>query len=139
MTKTKTTSKRKGRRRTSAIIRRQHPDELVEFRLVIVCPGCGRRDCTGLTEEVESKIVICGYCGTRSGPMPVIERVKMSGGKREGAGRKASRGEAKPGRNVRLSPIVWLFLAESSDSANNQIEDAIRRTKAFREWLAARN
>ena len=25
------------------------------------------------------------------------------GGKREGAGRKASRGEAKPGRNVRLS------------------------------------
>ena len=59
----------------------------------------------------------------------------MRGGAREGAGRKPGRGEAKRHRNVSLSPIVWEFLASQEESANDQIEDTIRRTGAFKTWL----
>lgn len=65
----KPTAKRKTRRQVRAVVRRQVADEMVDFRLVITCPGCGRRDCTGLKEEVESKVVMCGYCWTISRPM----------------------------------------------------------------------
>ena len=69
MTEKKTLKKPATRRPVRAVVRRQCADEMVELRLLISCPGCGCRDCTGLEEEVESKVVDCGYCGTRSGPM----------------------------------------------------------------------
>jgi hypothetical protein len=59
----------------------------------------------------------------------------MRGGAREGAGRKPGRGEKKRGRSVSLSPIVWQFLAAREGSANDQIEDTIRRMAAFKVWL----
>ena len=60
------------------------------------------------------------------------------GGKREGAGRKASRGERKQVASVRLTPTLRAFLDDQEASMSDVIEDAIRRTKLFREWLAAR-
>lgn len=61
-----------------------------------------------------------------------------AGGKREGAGRPAPRGERKKTGSMRLTPTLWEYLAAQESSAADVIEDAIRRTKAFREWLAAR-
>lgn len=42
----KTTKKQRTRRQVRAVVRRQVADEMVDFRLVVVCPGCGRRDCS---------------------------------------------------------------------------------------------
>ena len=61
-----------------------------------------------------------------------------SGGKRKGAGRKAERGEAKESLTVRITPTLREFIAAQEASAADLIEDAIRRTKNFREWMKAR-
>jgi len=58
------------------------------------------------------------------------------GGKREGAGRKASRGEAKVTTSIGVTPEVKRYLDQCEESQSDVIEDAIRRTKAFREWKA---
>ena len=61
------------------------------------------------------------------------------GGKREGAGRKVSRGEVKVTTSIGVTPEIKQFLAEQEDSASNVVEDAIRRTRAFREWSKSRS
>jgi hypothetical protein len=58
------------------------------------------------------------------------------GGKRKGAGRKASRGEAKLTTSIGVTPEVKRYLDQCEESQSDVIEDAIRRTKAFREWKA---
>ena len=58
------------------------------------------------------------------------------GGKREGAGRKPDRGVRKETLALRVTPECKEYLAQVDDSASNVVEDAIRRTKAFREWKA---
>ncbi len=60
------------------------------------------------------------------------------GGKREGAGRKPGRGERKEVASVRLTPTLREFLDDQGESMSEVIEDAIRKTKKFREWLKAR-
>ena len=62
----------------------------------------------------------------------------MLGGKREGAGRKAARGERKESLSIGVTPTLRAFLDAQAGSMSDVIEDAIRRTKLFREWLAAR-
>lgn len=57
-----------------------------------------------------------------------------SGGRRKGAGRKATRGEAKESLTVRITPTLRAFIDAQEHSAADVIEDAIRRTKSFREW-----
>lgn len=58
------------------------------------------------------------------------------GGKREGAGRKASRGEAKVTTSIGVTPEVKQYLEQCDRSQSDVIEDAVRHTKAFREWKA---
>jgi|GEM_PF-5141499 len=60
------------------------------------------------------------------------------GGKREGAGRKAARGERKEVTSIRLTPTLRAFLDAQAASMSDVIEDAIRRTKAFRDWEKTR-
>lgn len=60
------------------------------------------------------------------------------GGKREGAGRKAGRGERKESLTVRVTPTLREYLNEQDASAADVIEDAIRKTKRFKDWLASR-
>ena len=62
----------------------------------------------------------------------------MNGGKREGAGRKPARGERKEVASVRLTPTLRAFLDDQEGSMSDVIEDCVRRSKPFREWLAAR-
>lgn len=79
---------------------------------------------------------------TRGRIPPLIRAIRATamppGGKREGAGRPASRGVRKQLLSVRITPELREFLQEQEDSAANTIEDAIRRTAAFREWKKAR-
>jgi predicted transcriptional regulator len=56
------------------------------------------------------------------------------GGKRKGAGRKASRGEAKVTTSIGVTPEVKRYLDQCEESQSEVVEDAIRRSKAFREW-----
>ena len=56
------------------------------------------------------------------------------GGKRAGAGRPASRGERKQTTSMRLSPEVLAYLRQSDGSVADVVEDALRRTAAFRRW-----
>jgi len=58
------------------------------------------------------------------------------GGKREGAGRKVSRGEVKVTTSVGVTPEVKRYIDQCEQSQSVVVEDAIRRTKAFREWKA---
>lgn len=62
----------------------------------------------------------------------------MTGGKREGAGRKPGRGERKESLSIGVTPTLRAFLDAQAGSMSDVIEDAIRRTKLFREWMAAR-
>ena len=67
----------------------------------------------------------------------------MIGGKREGAGRKPGRGERKESLSIGVTPTLREYLAEqvTADppvSMSEMVEDAIRKTKKFREWLKAR-
>ena len=61
-----------------------------------------------------------------------------SGGKRKGAGRKADRGEVKEPRTVKLTPTLLAFLDAQEESSAELIEDALRKTKRFREWSRSR-
>ena len=58
------------------------------------------------------------------------------GGKREGAGRKASRGEAKVTTSIGVTPEVKRYLDQCKESQSDVIEETLRRSKAFREWKA---
>lgn len=58
------------------------------------------------------------------------------GGKREGAGRKASRGEAKVTTSIGVTPEIKRYLDQCEGSQSETIEDALRKTKSFREWKA---
>jgi hypothetical protein len=60
------------------------------------------------------------------------------GGKRKGAGRKPARGETKVTTSIEVTPTLKDYLAQCDQSQSEVIESAIRRTKAFRDWLAAR-
>jgi len=61
------------------------------------------------------------------------------GGKRKGAGRPAERGERKVSLTVGVTPTLREFLDAQEGSISDTVEDAIRRTKAFREWEKSRN
>jgi len=54
------------------------------------------------------------------------------GGVRVGAGRPLEHGQAKRGRSVALSPVLWDYLASGESSVNNQIEETLRRTAGFK-------
>lgn len=58
------------------------------------------------------------------------------GGKREGAGRKASRGEAKVTTSIGVTPEVKRYLDQCKPSGSEIVEETIRRSKAFRDWKA---
>lgn len=62
-----------------------------------------------------------------------------SGGKRKGAGRKVERGEVKESLTVRVTPTLRKFIAATDESAADVIEDAVRKTKRFREWMKTRD
>lgn len=62
----------------------------------------------------------------------------MTGGKREGAGRKAARGERKEVASIRITPTLREYLDAQEGSMSDVIEDALRRTKGFREWEKTR-
>ena len=56
------------------------------------------------------------------------------GGKRPGAGRPATRGETKRTTSMRLTPTVLAYLVACDDTVANVVEDAIRRTVAFKRY-----
>lgn len=55
------------------------------------------------------------------------------GGKRKGAGRKAAPDSRRVPKSIKVSETVAEYLSEHGTGL---IENAIRRTKHFREWLA---
>lgn len=55
------------------------------------------------------------------------------GGARKGAGR--PKGEPKQSTGIKLSPEVLRYLRENGISVGEFVEDAVRRTKAFKDWL----
>jgi hypothetical protein len=57
------------------------------------------------------------------------------GGKRKGAGRKARLDSRSVPKSIKVSQQVADYLAERGTGV---IEDAIRRTKDFREWAKSR-
>lgn len=61
------------------------------------------------------------------------------GGKRSGAGRKASRGERKVTTAVGLTPEVKEYLDQCKQSQSEIVEDVLRRSKGFRDWKKAKS
>lgn len=59
------------------------------------------------------------------------------GGKRPGSGRKPKGDEAKQPTSVRLSPQVVAYARETGLNLGETLESTVRRTKAFRTWLAS--
>jgi hypothetical protein len=60
------------------------------------------------------------------------------GGKREGAGRKPRNdGTVKVPYNTKLTPLVVDFLRQSENAAAT-IEDTIRRSKPFKNWVQSK-
>ena len=57
------------------------------------------------------------------------------GGKRKGAGRKARPDSRSVPKSIKVSQDVADYL---SAKGTGLIEDAIRKTKAFREWIKSR-
>jgi hypothetical protein len=57
-----------------------------------------------------------------------------AGGKRTGSGRPATRGERKQPLTIRITPTLRAYLDQCDDSIAETIEDAVRRTAAFRTW-----
>ena len=55
------------------------------------------------------------------------------GGKREGAGRKPVEGSRNVPKSIKVSQEVAEYLTEKGTGV---IEDMIRRSKQFREWVA---
>lgn len=60
---------------------------------------------------------------------------KQHGGKRAGAGRKASPDSRSVPKSIKVSQEVADYL---TSRGTGLIEDAIRKTKAFREWAKSR-
>ena len=65
----------------------------------------------------------------------------MSGGKREGAGRKSARGERKETLSLSVTPTCRAFLdaeviahASEGRSLSDLVEDMIRRSAKFKAW-----
>ena len=58
------------------------------------------------------------------------------GGKREGAGRKASPDSRSVPKSIKVSREVADYLSEHGTGL---IEDAIRKSKAFRDWQKGRS
>lgn len=61
------------------------------------------------------------------------------GGKREGAGRKASRGEPKVTTAIGVTPEVKEYLDQHEKSQSELCEDLIRRSKEFKTWQRAKS
>ena len=59
---------------------------------------------------------------------------KKRGGKREGAGRPADRGERKINTGLRLTPTLRRYLQQHSKSQADLVEDVVRRTADFKRW-----
>lgn len=59
----------------------------------------------------------------------------MTKKRKAGGGRKPSREETKEPMSARLSPLVLRFCREQEQSTADVLEDAVRRTKAFKDWL----
>ena len=59
---------------------------------------------------------------------------KKRGGKREGAGRPAYRGERKINTGLRLTPTLRRYLQQHSKSQADLVEDVVRRTADFKRW-----
>lgn len=57
------------------------------------------------------------------------------GGKREGAGRKASPDSRSVARAIRVTQLVDRYLTEVG---SGKCEDVIRKSKEFREWVKLR-
>ena len=62
----------------------------------------------------------------------------MSGGKRQGAGRKPGPHGVKVTLATRVSAAVKAFL-ESTGNASETIEQQTRRSRAFRDWHSKRD
>lgn len=59
---------------------------------------------------------------------------KQRGGKREGAGRPADRGERKINTGLRLTPTLRRYLQQHEKTQADVVEDAVRRTADFKRW-----
>jgi hypothetical protein len=64
----------------------------------------------------------------------VWRRDKNHGGAGRGAGAKPLRGEAKVATSSRVTPEVKEYLDQCEPSGSEAIEEAIRRSKGFRDW-----
>jgi hypothetical protein len=56
------------------------------------------------------------------------------GGKRDGAGRKASRGESKVVTTINVTPVLKAYLNQCQQSQSEVAEEAIRKTEGFCIW-----
>ena len=65
--------------------------------------------------------------------MPSESRSDARGGRREGAGRKARPDERKIPLAIKLAVELSEYLA-TVESKTGTIEEALRRSKGFREW-----
>ena len=59
---------------------------------------------------------------------------KKRGGKREGAGRPADRGERKINTGLRLTPTLRAYLQQHEKTQADLVEDVVRRTADFKRW-----
>lgn len=57
------------------------------------------------------------------------------GGKREGSGPKPRRGETKRPLTIKITPTLRAYLDSRDASCADFIEDSIRRTAAFKDWI----
>jgi hypothetical protein len=58
-----------------------------------------------------------------------------SGGTRDGAGRPQLHAEKKINTSIKITPTLQRYLNELGPSQSEAIEQSIRKTKAFRDWL----
>lgn len=63
------------------------------------------------------------------------EQPKQNGGKREGAGRKPDRGVRKQPITLSVTPELREYITRVEGEASNLVEDTVRKTKGFRDWL----
>jgi hypothetical protein len=59
------------------------------------------------------------------------------GGKREGAGRKPTRGERKETLALRVTPTLRAFLDVQEPSISEFVESFLRQSRRFRDWQTA--
>lgn len=96
-----------------------------------VCDGLGGLVIAG---SGSGPVHNCGKCkGTG-----LIPSESNHGGKREGAGRKpAPAGTAKVSYATKIDPLVVDYF-RSRENAAKTIEETVRRSKEFREWLKSK-